>query len=193
MDNFTISFNAMGSHIQVWLAVATLDDAQILERVPGWFEEWEGRFSRFREQSELSRLNRCAGQWVKVSSPLLAVISEGVRGAEEPNGLFNPLILPALRAAGYAHSFDASSYKADEPIPFVMVPDFHQIEIDRARSLVRLPLDAEIDLGGIAKGWSAQETANRLAQIGPCLVDAGGDMVAIGSADESCGWDVSVP
>jgi hypothetical protein len=67
MPNFTISFKAMGSHIQVWLNTPTLDDAQILQEVPMWFEAWEQQFSRFRTDSDLSELNRRTGQWVEVA------------------------------------------------------------------------------------------------------------------------------
>src|SRR5579871_2519348 len=106
MQNYTIEFQAMGSHIQAWLTAKSADDAQILQSVPDWFEEWEARFSRFREDSELSALNRRAGHWLSVSHQMLEVISMAVKGAKETNGLFNPLILPALKAVGYAHSFE---------------------------------------------------------------------------------------
>jgi thiamine biosynthesis lipoprotein len=193
MDNYTVSFQAMGSRIQAWLSVTNADDAQILGSVPDWFEEWEACFSRFRKDSELSRLNRRAGHWMKVSQPLLEVISAAVQGAQTTNGLFNPLILQALQAVGYGHSFEPENFIPDQATRSASIADFHQIEIDPAHSLVRLPRDSQIDLGGIAKGWSAQQTANRLSNIGPCLVDAGGDMAAIGSPDETGGWFVSVP
>jgi len=197
MQNFTISFNAMGSHMQVWLNVANADDAQILERVPDWFEEWEAQFSRFRNDSELTRLNRRAGQhvgqWMSASRLMLDVLSRALRGAEETDGLFNPLILSALKAVGYGHSFEPETFIPDRATQGVTVPDFRQIEIDHERSLIRLPLGAQIDLGGVVKGWAAQETANRLSQIGACLVDAGGDLVGVGSPDDSGGWLVSVP
>src|SRR5260370_34217261 len=153
MDNSTVSFHAMGSHIQAWLSVTNAEDAQILNSVPDWFEEWEACFSRFRKESELSRLNRRAGHWMKVSESLLEVISEAVQGAKATNGLFNPLILPALQAVGYGHSFEPEVFIPDRATRNASIADFQQIEIDRAHGLVRLPRDAQIDLGGIAKGW----------------------------------------
>jgi thiamine biosynthesis lipoprotein len=192
MPNFTIEFKAMGSHMQVWLSVPAIEDAQILQNIPAWFEYWESLFSRFRPTSELCRLNRHSGQWWPVSLTLFEVISAAVQGAEETRGIFNPLILPALRAAGYDHSFEPGTFIPATQDIFVVVPDFHQIELKRDEPLVRLPAGAELDLGGIVKGWAAQQTAKRLSTVGPCLVDAGGDMVAIGAPDESGGWLVSV-
>src|SRR5689334_17717412 len=110
MPNFTISFKAMGSQIQAWLNVPTADDAEILSEVPAWFEAWEQQFSRFRADSDLSELNRQSGQWVEVSPAMFEVISLAVSAADETNGLFNPLVLLALKAAGYDHSFDPDNF-----------------------------------------------------------------------------------
>ena len=41
MPNFTIEFQAMGSHIQAWLWVPIATNASILTQVPLWFEAWE--------------------------------------------------------------------------------------------------------------------------------------------------------
>jgi FAD:protein FMN transferase len=193
MPNFTIEFRAMGSHIQAWLNVAALHEARLLERVPGWFEDWENQFSRFRPDSELCRLNRRAGQWTQVSPALFEVIALAVRGAGDTNGLFNPLILSALEAAGYDHSFDPGSFVPGHRNVDTAIPDYRDIELNRVDPSVRLPERARLDLGGNAKGWSAQQAASRLAAAGPCLVDAGGDVVAVGSPDDSGGWLVSIP
>ena len=55
-----------------------------------------------------------------------------------------------------------------------------------------LPYGASIDLGGIAKGWSAQQVADRLAHFGSCLVDAGGDVVTRGIPQNKHGFPVGV-
>jgi thiamine biosynthesis lipoprotein len=193
MPNFTIEFKAMGCHIQAWLSAQDIEGAAILQRLPDWFEDWEAKFSRFRPTSELCNLNRHAGQWVRVSQSLFEVIGVAMRGAEETNGLFNPLILPALEAAGYDHSFDPDQFIPGHRDTEATVPTFRSIELNPDKRSVRLPAHAQIDLGGIAKGWSAQQAADRLWAVGACLVDAGGDMVATGSPDELGGWLVSIP
>jgi thiamine biosynthesis lipoprotein len=50
----------------------------------------------------------------------------------------------------------------------------------------------QIDLSGLAKGWAAQQAADRLSKIGACLVDVGGAIVARGAPDDSGGWLVSI-
>lgn len=198
MPNFSIQFKAMGSHMQAWLNVPTADDAQVLAALPDWFEEWESILSRFRPTSELSLLNAQAGEWVKVSPVLFEIIADAVEAAEMTDGMFNPLILNALEAAGYDRSFDQRVSEQDGAQDKVkaevtVVPSWRDIEFDFDREAVCLPQGARIDLGGIAKGWAAQETADRLAAYGACLVDAGGDLVAHGSPDENGGWIVDIP
>jgi thiamine biosynthesis lipoprotein len=57
---------------------------------------------------------------------------------------------------------------------------------------VRLPRGVRLDLGGVAKGWTADHVAMMLAQVGPCLVDAGGDLAARGAPAGLDGWPVAV-
>jgi thiamine biosynthesis lipoprotein len=192
MANYTVDFRAMGCHIQAWLTADSAGAAQILGRVPAMFESWEAMFSRFRPESELSRLNRSAGDWVEVSAPLFGVITLALLGAEATEGLFNPLVLPALQAAGYDHSFEPEGFVPGQKKAPVWVADYRDMKLNASASSVFLPKGAMIDLGGIAKGWAAQQTANILAAFGPCLVDAGGDMAAHGSPDNSGGWLVRV-
>ena len=196
MPNFTIVFQAMGSHIQAWLTVQSESsaDAAILTQLPRWFEAWEARFSRFREHSELCHLNRDSGQWVAVSAEMGEVIGLALDAARQTDGLFNPLILPALEAAGYDHDFSGADFQPDplhQMLPdAITVADWHMIEWDSQRQRLRLPPFARLDLGGIVKGWAAQRTADRLRAYGPCLVDAAGDMAAFGAPDDSAGWQV---
>jgi len=57
---------------------------------------------------------------------------------------------------------------------------------------VRLPHGVRLDLAGVAKGWTADRVAARMARVGPCLVDAGGDLAARGSPPGLDGWPVAV-
>jgi thiamine biosynthesis lipoprotein len=161
--------------------------------VPGWFEQWEATLSRFRPESELSALNRTSGQWVYVSPTLFAVIAESRRAAKLTDGLVNPLILPALEAAGYLANFDPERFRPGPIGQAIPAPDWRDLWLDPDVSCVFLPGGARLDLGGIGKGWAAQQAAERLAVVGPCLVDAGGDLAARGSPDSSGGWLIEVP
>jgi thiamine biosynthesis lipoprotein len=195
VQNFSIQFKAMGSHMQAWLSVPSSDEAQILADVPKWFENWEAALSRFRPTSELSTLNAHSGAWMQVSSTLFELIEDAKDASKRSNGIFNPLILNALEAVGYEHSFDpsAAAQQNSSTAQAQAIPSWERILLDTEHQSVCLPAGSRIDLGGIAKGWAAQEAADRLSAYGACLMDAGGDLVAYGSPDENDGWIVKIP
>ncbi len=190
---YVIAFHAMGSQFNVWLETAA-DGAAILRRVPDWVEEIEARLSRFRAASELSRLNARSGKWVAASDTLFQAVLKARQIAHITGGLYNPLTLQALRAAGYTHSFYEMAHDlqyAPEPVP-VIVPDWQGIELRAKQRAIRLPAGAQIDLGGMGKGWTAARIADRLAAYGPCLVDAGGDLAARGQPSGQPGWQIDI-
>ena len=58
---------------------------------------------------------------------------------------------------------------------------------------VRLPQGTSLDLGGIAKGWIAEQAAGVLANYSPaCAVDAGGDMFFLGLPEGEMSWAVEI-
>jgi thiamine biosynthesis lipoprotein len=68
-----------------------------------------------------------------------------------------------------------------------------QLTLDPARRAILLPLGMRIDLGGIAKGWIAEQVALHLARFASsCLVDAGGDMFAVGLPEGETSWTVAL-
>ncbi len=127
-----------------------------LALVPKWFEVWEDRLSRFRPESELSRLNAAAGMPQPVSGVLWDVVQKSVEAARVTGGLVSPAVAPALEAAGYDRSFEAigsvASLPAHTPSP---TPDWRRLRMDRRARTICLPPGVRLDLGGIAKGWAA--------------------------------------
>jgi thiamine biosynthesis lipoprotein len=157
-------------------------------------ESIEAQLSRFRPESELSQLNASNGRWVSVSDTLFANLQAAKHGARLTGGLYNPLILPAMIAAGYDGSIELINPAEIVPpdTSHLSVPEWQSIEIDMKNQAVRLPAGAEIDLGGIAKGWVADLMVRRLSTFGPCLVSAGGDIVAGDAPEGYDGWHVQV-
>src|SRR5690242_11890843 len=101
------TFRAMGCEMLVILDTAGPETARRLAAVPRWFERWEQSLSRFRPNSELSRLNVHAGSRMEVSAVLGAVLDLALRTARRTGGLITPTLLTALEAAGYDRTFAA--------------------------------------------------------------------------------------
>lgn len=187
-----IEFRAM--NCQMLAVVDAPDSDALLAQVPQWFEQWEQCFSRFRPTSELSQLNRQNGTWVSVCPELFALIEAARWGAAFSAGLVSPLILNALEQAGYDRSFEQiGSYTAQNNGQLshqTLLSDWRTVKVDATHHKVCLPAGSRLDFGGIAKGWCAEQAAHRLSQLGPALVDAGGDVAMVGQRPEP--WPIAV-
>jgi thiamine biosynthesis lipoprotein len=188
-----IAFRAMGCLVRAQLEGDPPAAEHRLGRVPAWFETWEARLSRFRPESELSRLNARAGEAVAVSPILWAVVRESLLAAEISGGIVTPTILPALEAAGYDRSFadlDRDAFEAASPPG--PAADWRSIRLESKGRRIHLPPGARLDLGGIGKGWAADRTAARLRPYGPALVEAGGDIAVSGPRRGGQAWRIAV-
>lgn len=179
----------MGCEVNVQLE-ADEGAVDMLRHIPTQVAAIEAALTRFRPDSELMRFNKRAGQWVPVSDILFRNIHSARQAARLTDGLYNPLILPALVASGYERSFEQIGIAA--PQPAHPAADWREIELNMQARECRIPTASAIDLGGIAKGWTAAWIAEHLAQTGPCLVNFGGDMVAHGKPDNQPGWPVEI-
>jgi len=189
-------FRAMNTDVGIWLWRTSPAADSLLHEMEQMFVDVEARLSRFRVDSELSRLNLRAGRGTVSISPLLAtVLSQALQAARRTDGVFDPTVFHALCQAGYDRSFEsvadhlvAENGRQDvSPAPV----DWRQVRLDVAGGSVTLPSGLGIDLGGIAKGWTVDQVS-RLAQTwGPVLVDAGGDIHAVGQPGGQA-WPVAV-
>ena len=183
----------MGSHI-----VAVVDSEQApaeLEFLSAQFEAWEQSLSRFRNDSELCELNRCAGRPVAVSQVLWDVFGAAREANASTGGLVNPLIMDALMQAGYNRSFDqmdSSDAALNEGLDWQAVPELESIVVDGAARTLLLPEGAQLDFGGVAKGWAAQHSMLSLSSYGPALVGAGGDIAISGVRADGEPWQIAV-
>lgn len=192
------SFRAMGTTVELALWGASDCEADSLaSEVRRQAEIWETRFSRFREESELNRVNRSSGKAVMVSRTFLQVLDSARMGYMATDGRFDPAILDALEVAGYDRSFDrmiprelwqAGPKRRRRESTAV----FADIEIDWGQATVRLPSEMRIDLGGIAKGAFVDSVMHLFGGVPGALVDTGGDLAIRGIAPDGDIWRVGV-
>lgn len=160
-----------------WAHVIVVDPpAGALRRARRRVEQLEGRWSRFRPDSEVSRLNRAAGRPVMVSADTAMLVSRALAGRRGTAGRFDPTMLGPLVDAGYDRSFDQLDR---DPVPGL-----------RRAGVVALAPRAGFDPGGIGKGLAADLVVDELLEegAGGACVNLGGDLRAQG-----CGpWQVDV-
>ena len=189
-----LTFKAMGCEMLAALASRDERGARLLRQVPGWFERWEDSLSRFRQDSELSRLNRQSGRAMRVSQTLWRVVQAALRSARESAGLVVPTTLPALEAAGYDRTFAAvvEGGVVTRLAPATAVAPASTIVANRRTHSLRLTGGARLDLGGVAKGWAADTAMRRLAVHAPAMVDAGGDIAVSSPPSGLAGWPIGI-
>jgi thiamine biosynthesis lipoprotein len=192
-------FRALGSDCLVRVVVAD-DDASgpaLVDMAVARLAELEGRWSRFRADSELTALNTHAGSPVFTSTETATLVAMAIEAWRVTDGLFDPTVHDALIASGYDRSFDelASGTVATPHRPATPVPGPAAIEVDERVGLVVLPEGCHIDLGGIGKGRCADLVADELLGAGAAgvCVDLGGDVrvggLTVGSGDD---WVIAV-
>src|SRR3954447_11936064 len=101
-----VTFRAMGCQMVALLERQAASAPEQLAEVPRWFAAWEQHVSRFRDDSELSQLNRTQGQWQAVSPVMWDVVEAAFQAASHSDGLVSPALLNALEASGYDRSFE---------------------------------------------------------------------------------------
>jgi FAD:protein FMN transferase len=164
--------------------------------------------SRFRADSELTRVNEADGGSTEISPLLATLIGEALRAARLTAGDVDPTCATALTALGYDRDFDEVKARAQRDsrghaasaaaasgldAPAGRVPGWRKVELSTDPPRVTLTGGAQLDLGATAKAWAADRCAEVIAaQLGSAvLVSLGGDIAVAGEAPAG-GWRVRV-
>jgi heavy metal sensor kinase len=189
------SFRAMNTDINLFLLSADERHAHcVLDAAEWFFVQVEWRLSRFRESSELSQLNRQGT--LHASRMLCEVMQLAAQAYTDTQGVFNPFIAPALIAAGYDRTFDEIGtdrvVTGSNSTPTILL-FANAVTLCAGSHEITLHEGAQVDLGGIAKGWAIDRAFRTLSKLGPCCVNAGGDVRVGGSfVPGGDGWRVDV-
>ncbi len=150
--------------------------------------------SRFRDDSELSALNRAGGHRIAISELFAKAIDVALRAALITDGDVDPTCGRSLIRLGYDKDFarlaEETSALTEPPMP---AAGWRCVEFDAVRRTVRVPADVLLDLGATAKALAADLAADAIyARLGcGVLVNLGGDVAVAGQAPE-VGWRVGV-
>ena len=151
--------------------------------------------SRFRADSELSRVNR-AGTAGTVVSPLFAqALEAALRAARLTDGDVDPTCGAALEAAGYDRDFTLIEVAGAAVTVSGGVPaaGWQSIDWDAEHRMLRLPPGCRLDFGATAKALAADRASAAALAAAGCgvLVNLSGDISVAGPAPED-GWQVRV-
>lgn len=188
----SVSFGALGS-----TAIVAVTDPGALQGAREQVEQVVAQFdqacSRFRDDSELVRLNASAGTSVHASPLLLEALEAALRAARITDGDVDPTVGDALIALGYDRDFDSIGEGGAATVRIASVPGWQTVKLDHEAGTVCTARGVVLDLGATAKALAADHasTAASAAVGGGVLVSLGGDLSIRGTAPEE-GWQVRV-
>lgn len=135
--------------------------------------------SRFRPDSEISKVNREAGTWVPTSWQFVSLLTASLNAAAATDGLVDPLLGAHLVTAGYDRWAGQASGIICEPSEHRW--DSVEIKPGPAEAAVRIPPGSALDLGAVTKGWLADRLAQSVVHStgADCLANMGGDLRVI--------------
>jgi thiamine biosynthesis lipoprotein len=190
-----LAFAALGTQCEVQYAAPGGDaQAAAFERAAvAWVAAFEAKYSRFRPDSLVSRINAAAGSaWIDVDAEMEALLKLCDSLHFMTQGVLDPTALPLLRLW---------DYKAEHP----RIPTAPEIaaaralvgwkKVQRAPGKVFLPLAGmALDFGGFGKEYAVDIVAQIALDHGltGALVDFGHDLRALGTPPDRPAWHIGL-
>lgn len=171
----------MGANIRI--SLVHKQAAELLQQSFAILQELEHRFNANSPNSELMQINHQAGiKPVLVHPDLFELISLGVKNSLAPQSHLNIAIGPLvdLWRIGFFDARVPSEQEINKVLPLIN-PQYIHLDCQQ-RTVFLEKRGMKIDLGCLAKGYSADKVANFLKQQGvaSALIDLGGNILTIG-------------
>lgn len=168
---------------------------EVLDKVFDRLLEIENLMSANLDASDIGQVNLQAGKdAVAVSKETFEVIEKAIAYGQMSKGTFDITMEPVVKLWNIGTS-DARIPERGEltkALPFV---DYKQIVLDADKSTVYLPKEGMgLDLGGIAKGYAADEIVSLLEGEGvtSAMLNLGGNVFAMGSKVDGSNWNIGI-
>ena len=160
-------------------------DEDVMNHCITMCSDFENKFSRTIETSEIARINSAGGAPVTVSNDTLELIRQGIYYGDLSDGAFDITIGAVSRLWDFKDE-NPSVPMADAVTEALSHVNYKNIIISGNTVTLKDP-KAAIDVGGIAKGYIADKVTQFLEAAGvrSAIVDLGGNIVAIGGKAEA--------
>lgn len=157
--------------------------------------EIENLMSLHKESSEIAKINAQAGkQAVTVSLDTFSVVKKALEIAHLSSGAFDPTIGPLVQAwdIGGDNPHKPSQEEIDSLLPLI---GYERVLLDdETHSVFLTDPHMVLDLGGIAKGYAADEAAKVLAQfdVKSAIINLGGNVLTVGKKPDLSAWKIGI-
>lgn len=152
----------------------------------------EGLFSVTNENSEIYKLNHANGKEVALSTETCYLLKTAQNLHQITKGNFNITIYPILKLWGFAEKdyYVPCDAEISDTLKSVKISNLVLSENNSAKLLN----NAQIDLGGIAKGYIADKAADAMKKSGCTagLLSLGGNVRTIGEKPTREPWSIGI-
>ena len=147
------------------------------------------------DTSEIARLNAASGRTaVTVSEDTFLVIKKALEAARISHGAFDPTIGPLVKAWDIGGD-DPRRPPQSEIDRLLLLVGHERVVLDEASlSVMLLDEGMMLDLGGIAKGYAADEVARVLSTHGvqKAIINLGGNVLVMGNRMDNSAWRIGI-
>lgn len=161
------------------------------EEIGSTLEELDDLFNVNKKDSDVSEINKGAGEFVEVSQHTSYLVSEAKRIGELSGRALDITIYPVVKAWGFTTGENRVP-GPEELSTLVKTVDVSQIETDG--NFVKIPEGFMIDLGSVAKGYAGNLLRDlcKNAGVKRAIIDFGGNIVCIGSKSVGKDWHIGI-
>lgn len=193
MGHYPISFRAMGSPCELQLYAATAGQAEVAaQRALADIELLEARYSRYRDTSLLSHINRVAAQGgaLDLDEETAALLDYADTCYQRSDGLFD------ISSGLLRRAWNFAAARLPDPAEIhAILPRVGWDKLIWRRPRLEFPVPGmELDLGGLVKEYAADRAAGLLlaAGIEGGLVNLGGDIRVLGPHPDGRPWRIGI-
>lgn len=184
-NTFHSVFHSMG--IAVHCTLVGISEKESEKRVAAAekiFSEYDARFSRFKDSSELNHINTSLNFPMKVSIDMYQVLKKCVSIAKETSGAFDPSVGGVLASYGYGLP---ANYTAPEPSPTYRDIIFNDNELE-----ITLTQGQVLEPASVVKSLAIDAASQAFRGIPGFLMNAGGDILTRGTFKNNEPWNIAI-
>jgi FAD:protein FMN transferase len=185
------SITVQGAYFDTVNTITAWCSKSILNEAIAQCQIYNDLLSKTVPGSDVWRVNHADGETVTVSEKTMEILKTAQVVSEASGGAFNIAVGPAV---ALWHFTDGTAVLPDENELAAAIARADCSRIRLEGNTVTVPPDLQIDLGGIAKGYIADQIADYLRERGVknAKLNFGGNVVTVGSKPDGSPWRIGL-
>lgn len=176
----------------IMLTIYDENAEELLDKCFEMCRDFENKWSRTIETSEISQINQAGGAAVTVSDETIELLRKGVKYSELSGGVFDITIAPVTELWDFKTK-PGTLPDAATIAEAVTHVNYKNIQISGNEVTLTDP-HAKIDLGGIAKGYIADQLKAYLKSqnVEHAMINLGGNVLTIGTKPDGSAFQIGI-